>query len=52
MPDLGTPWAELESVTLTPKEYSPPDVGVPEMVPVPGARLSPAGRFPAVMLQV
>jgi hypothetical protein len=42
----------LESVTLTSKEKLPVEVGVPEMVPVVAARLSPAGSFPLAMLQV
>jgi hypothetical protein len=43
---------ELESTTETTKEELPLAVGVPEMIPVDGARLSPAGSCPEAMLQV
>jgi hypothetical protein len=43
---------ELESTTETPKEEVPLAVGVPVMMPVFGARLSPAGSCPEAMLQV
>jgi hypothetical protein len=47
-------WAgEPESLTVTPKDrLLPLTVGVPEMIPVVGARLRPAGREPVVMDQV
>ena len=41
-----------ESVTETPKEKLPLAVGMPEMMPVFGARVSPAGSCPEAMLQV
>jgi hypothetical protein len=41
-----------ESATLKVKLAVPLAVGVPEMIPVAGARLSPAGRAPLVMDQV
>ena len=37
---------EPASLTDTPKEKFPLTVGVPEIRPVEGARLSPAGRLP------
>lgn len=43
---------ELESTTEMPKEKLPLAIGVPEMMPVSGARLSPAGSCPEAMLQV
>ena len=43
---------ELESTTEAPKEKLPLAVGVPEMMPVFGARLSPAGSCPEAMLQM
>jgi hypothetical protein len=43
-------WAgEPASWTVTPKEKLPLAVGFPEMIPVDGARLSPAGRLPEVI---
>jgi hypothetical protein len=44
--------AEAESDTDTPKEKLPVVVGVPEIIPVPAARLSPAGSCPETRLQV
>ena len=41
-----------ESVTEIPKEKLPLEVGMPEMMPVPGARVRPAGSCPEAMLQV
>ena len=43
---------ELASLTATPKEKFPLAVGVPEIRPVEGARLSPAGRVPEEIDQV
>jgi hypothetical protein len=43
---------ELESATETVKEKLPLAAGVPEMMPVLGARLIPAGSCPEAMLQV
>lgn len=43
---------EPASFTVTPKEKLPLTEGVPEIIPVAGARLSPAGRAPDVMDQV
>ena len=44
-------WAGLsESVASTVKEYSPPAVGVPEMVPAE-LRSRPGGRAPVVIVQ-
>ena len=40
------------SFTCTVNDELPEAVGVPEMVPDDAARLKPAGRAPAVMLQV
>ena len=40
------------SFTCTVNDELPAAVGVPEMVPDDAARLKPAGRAPAVMLQV
>ena len=46
-------WTGLdESATLKVRLEVPLAVGVPEMTPVAGARLSPAGRLPDVMDQV
>jgi hypothetical protein len=46
-------WAgEPPSLTATPKEKLPLPVGFPEMIPVDGARLSPAGRLPEEIDQV
>jgi hypothetical protein len=39
-------------LTVTPKEELPLPVGCPEMIPVDGARLSPAGRLPEEIDQV
>jgi hypothetical protein len=39
----------LESLADTVKLAVPVAVGVPEMIPVDGARLNPAGRLPALM---
>ena len=41
-----------ESVALTVIAEVPAAVGVPEMVPVPGFRVRPAGSVPVVRLQV
>jgi hypothetical protein len=41
-----------ESVTEIPKEKLPLAVGMPEMTPVLGARVRPAGTCPEAMLQV
>jgi hypothetical protein len=41
-----------ESATLKVRPAVPTVVGVPEMVPVAGARLRPAGSVPLVMDQV
>jgi hypothetical protein len=49
--DRSRPVVEVESVTRTPKEKLPVELGVPEMVPVL-ARLSPAGSFPLFTVQV
>jgi hypothetical protein len=46
------PVVAVESVTLMPKEKLPLEVGVPEIVPVFVARLSPVGSLPLLMLQV
>jgi hypothetical protein len=43
---------ELLSVTVTPREKVPPAVGVPEMIPLDVARVSPDGSWPEVMLQL
>ena len=43
---------ELTSVTCTIKLAVVAPVGVPEMMPVEGARESPAGRLPVEMDQV
>ena len=43
---------ELASVTRTVKLLVPVPVGVPEIIPVPGASVSPAGRVPDAMDQV
>ena len=43
---------ELASVTCTVKVLVPGPVGVPEITPVPGANVNPAGKLPAVMDQV
>jgi hypothetical protein len=40
---------EPASLTVTPNEKLPFPVGFPEMTPVDGARLSPAGRLPEEM---
>jgi hypothetical protein len=40
------------SVTVTVKLEVPLVVGVPEMRPVPAAKVRPAGRLPLVMFQV
>jgi hypothetical protein len=40
---------ELASVTCTVKVLAPVPVGVPEITPVPGAKVNPAGKLPAVM---
>jgi hypothetical protein len=40
------------SVTFTVNDTVPAVVGVPEMTPVEATRLSPAGRVPALTLQV
>ena len=46
-------WSGLPaSATVTVKFEVPVAVGVPEIRPVDGARLSPAGRLPADMDQV
>jgi hypothetical protein len=42
---------ELESLTITVIGKLPLVVGVPEMMPVLAARLSPAGRLPEVIDQ-
>ena len=47
---LVTVW-ELASVTCTVKSLVPVAVGVPEIVPLPELRLSPAGRLPETMDQ-
>ena len=41
-----------ESVTAIPTEKLPLTVGMPEMTPVFGARVSPAGSCPEAMLHV
>jgi len=41
-----------ESLTCTVNEAVPAVVGVPEMTPVDAARLSPAGKAPALTLQL
>jgi len=41
-----------ESVTEMPKEKLPLAEGMPEMMPVLGARARPAGSCPEAMLQV
>ena len=41
-----------ESLTEIPKENVPLAVGMPEMMPVLGARVRPAGSCPEAMLQV
>jgi len=43
---------ELESTTLSVKLYVPAYVGVPEMVPVVAANVSPAGNLPDGIDQV
>ncbi len=43
---------EVESVTLAVKLNEPDAVGVPEMLPVPPARVRPAGKAPELMFQV
>ena len=43
---------ELLSLTVAVKLYVPLVVGVPEMMPVVAARVSPAGRLPEVIDQV
>ena len=43
---------EVESVTLALKLNEPDAVGVPEILPVPAARVSPAGKAPELMLQL
>ena len=40
------------SVTVTKKEYVPAVVGVPEMAPVVGLRLSPGGGEPLITVHV
>ena len=46
-------WAGLpESVTSTEKSYVPAAVGVPEITPVEGASVSPAGSALELILQV
>ena len=42
----------LLSLTVAVKLYVPFVVGVPEMIPVVAASVSPAGRLPAVIDQV
>ncbi len=43
---------ELESETVTVKEKLPLELGVPAMMPEPGARFRPDGRLPEAMLHV
>src|SRR5689334_21962787 len=43
---------ELASITCTVKLLVPVVIGVPEITPVPAARVSPAGRDPAVIDQM
>ena len=43
--------SELASVTCTVKLAVPVAVGVPEIVPVLGARVSPAGKLPEMIDQ-
>ena len=43
---------EVESVTLAVKLNEPEAVGVPEMLPVPAVSVRPAGKAPALMLQL
>jgi hypothetical protein len=43
---------ELLSVTATPREKVPLVVGVPEMMPLDAARVSPDGSCPEVMAQL
>ncbi len=40
------------SATVAVKLKVPLAVGIPEMMPVPGERLRPAGRLPALMDQM
>jgi len=44
--------SEFESITCTEKVLEPVAVGTPEITPVPGAIVNPAGRVPDVMDQV
>jgi hypothetical protein len=44
--------APVASETLTEKTNPPTAVGVPEMTPVAGLRVSPVGRAPLEMLHV
>jgi hypothetical protein len=46
------PCRSFESVTVNVREKFPSAVGVPERTPVEPFRLTPAGRLPAVTLQV
>jgi hypothetical protein len=43
---------ELESVAVTVNEEVPVPVGAPEMIPLDGSRLRPAGRLPLVTDQL
>ena len=43
---------DSESATCTVKMEAPPPVGVPVIAPVLPFKLSPAGKLPAVILQV
>ena len=47
-------WGEgpVASVTVTKKVYVPAVVGVPEIVPVAAAKVSPGGKEPLVKAQV
>jgi hypothetical protein len=49
---LPGPEEPVESVTMTKKGKVPAVVGVPEMVPLLGARARPGGRAPLVIAQV
>jgi hypothetical protein len=43
---------KVESVTLAVKLNEPDAVGVPEIVPVPTAKVNPPGSAPELMLQL
>ena len=55
---IERPWVSVwgvpvvESVTVTVKGEVPAVVGVPEIPPVEGSRVKPAGRVPVVTAQV